>query len=259
MNINMVPGYDGSCHAMSSKAASKVKKEGHVKERAFAKRIGGDVTKSALKKPDVIKDEYRYSMKGAVKNIQMLLLSFGKSENAYGSDNPMYKYQLAAYNHKKFKFDNNKMIDTKLLSKFLSAADDVAEWLRNKNNFRFVLEKVLTDDYDANKLVILKEKDQDALVYDMREVVDLWVNSNYKIHVSDGTKKSPNSGGKVVVSIIIGSKVLKNGKIKDIPRQIFYLETRGDEGKIGSLNHGCRAPEFYSFLQENLTYEIIPK
>jgi hypothetical protein len=234
--MSIVKGYDGSVNAMSSEVASKVKKQGHVKERAFAKRIGGDVVKGQ-KKPDVIKDEYRYSMKGAIKNIQMLLLSFGKSENAYGSDNPMYKYQLAAYNHKKFKFNNNGMIDIKLFSKFLSVADDVAEWLRNKNNFRFVLEKVLTDDYDANKLVILKEKDQDALVYDMREVVDLWVNSNYKIYVTEGAKVVVTSEG----------------------YEIFYLETRGSKGKIGSMNHGVRAPQFYSFLQENLTYEVIPK
>ena len=71
MNINMVPGYDGSCHAMSSKAASKVKKEGHVKERAFAKRIGGDVTKSALKKPDAL-----------LKDISFLTLLF---INRYGN------------------------------------------------------------------------------------------------------------------------------------------------------------------------------
>ena len=234
--MSVIPGYDGSVNAMSSEVASKVKKQGHVKECAFAKRIGGDVIKGR-KKPDVIKDEYRYSMKGAITNIQMLLLSFGMSENTYGSDNPMYKYQLAAYNHKKFKFDSSGMIDIKLFSKFLSAGKDVAKWLRNKNNFRFVLEKVLTDDYDANKLAILKEKDQDALVYDMREVVDLWVNSNYKIHVTEGAKVVVTCQG----------------------YEIFYLETRGSKGKIGSMNHGCRAPEFYSFLQENLTYEVIPK
>ena len=235
--MGIVKGYDGSRHAPTAKVASKVKKQGHKKERVFANRIDGDVIKGT-KKPDVIKDECRYSVKGAKTNIQMFLLSFGKSENAYGSDNPVYKYQKAAYNHRKFKFDNNKMIDTKLFSKFLSAAKITAEWLRNKNNFRFVLEKVLTDDYDANKLVILKEIDQDALVYDMREVVDLWVNSNYEVHVTDGAK--------IVVTC-------------EGYGEIFYLETRGSKGKIGSMNHGCRAPEFYSFLQENLNYEVIPK
>jgi len=235
--MSIVKGYDGSVHAPSSKVASNVKNRGHQKERVFAKRIGGDVV-GRTKKPDVIKDEYRYSVKGAAANIQMFLLSYLKSENTYGSDNSMYKYQFAAYNHKKFKFDNNEMIDTELFSKFLSAADDVAEWLRNKDNFRFVLEKVLTDDYDANKLVVLKETDQDALVYDMREVVDLYVNSNYKIHITKGAK--------IVVTC-------------EGYGEIFYLETRGSTGKIGSMNHGVRAPQFYSFLQENLTYETISK
>ena len=247
--MDFVKGYDGSRHAPTAKVARKVKKQGHKKERVFANRIDGDVIKGT-KKPDVIKDECRYSVKGANTNIQLFLLSFGNSKNAYGSDNPMYKYQKAAYNHRKFKFDNNKMIDTKLFSKFLSAADDVAEWLQNKDNFRFVLEKVLTDDYDANKLVVLREIDQDALIYDMREVVDLYVNSNYKIHVT--------KGGKVVVSVKVGSKVLKNGKTKDKNRQIFYIETRGGKN-LGQLNHGVRAPQFYSFLQENLTYEVISK
>ena len=235
--MSIIKGYDGSRHAPTTKVASKVKKRGHKKEHVFSDRIGGKVI-TGREKPDVIKDEYSYSMKGAEKNIQMLLLSFGKSENAYGFDNPMYKYQLAAYNHKKFKFENNNMIDEELFDKFKSAAKITAEWLRNKNNFRFVLEKVLTDDYDANKLVILKEIDQDALVYDMREVVDLWVNSNYEVHVTDGAK--------IVVTC-------------EGYGQIFYLETRGSKGKIGSMNHGVRAPQFYSFLQENLTYEVIPK
>ena len=248
--MSIIKGYDGSRHAPTTKVASKVKKRGHKKEHVFSDRIGGKVI-TGREKPDVIKDEYSYSMKGAEKNIQMLLLSFGKSENAYGFDNPMYKYQLAAYNHKKFKFENNNMIDEELFDKFKSAAKITAEWLRNKNNFRFVLEKVLTDDYDANKLVVLREIDQDALIYDMREVVDLYVNSNYKIHVT--------KGGKVVVSVKVGSKVLKNGKTKDINREILYLETRGSVKKIGSLNHGPRAPQFYSFLQENLNYEVIPK
>ena len=235
--MDFVKGYDGSRHAPTAKVARKVKKQGHKKERVFANRIDGDVIKGT-KKPDVIKDECRYSVKGAKTNIQLFLLSFGNSKNAYGSDNPVYKYQKAAYNHRKFKFDNNKMIDTKLFSKFLSAADDVAEWLQNKDNFRFVLEKVLTDDYDANKLVVLKEIDQDALIYDMREVVDLYVNSNYKIHVT--------KGGKVVVTC-------------EGYGEIFYLETRGSVKKVGSMNHGVRAPQFYSFLQENLNYEVIPK
>jgi hypothetical protein len=236
--MSIIKGYDGSCHAPTAKVASKVKKRGHVKEHEFAERIGGNVTKGVLKKPDVIKDEYRYSMKGAEKNIQLFLLSFGKSENLYGSNNPMYKYQLAAYNHKKFKFENNNMIDEELFNKFKIAAKITAEWLQNKDNFRFVLEKVLSDDYDANKLVILKDIDQDALVYDMREVVDLWVNSNYKVHVTDGAK------------IVVTCQGYG---------EIFYLETRGSSGKIGSMNHGCRAPQFYSFLKENLTYEVISK
>ena len=49
MNYNVVQGYDGSQHAMSSEVASKVKKRGHKKERVFAKRIAGDVVKGIKK------------------------------------------------------------------------------------------------------------------------------------------------------------------------------------------------------------------
>jgi len=235
--MSIVKGYDGSRHAPTTKVASKVKKRGHKKEEIFADRIGGDLAGGTIK-PDVIKDECRYSVKGAKSNIQLLLLSFRKSENVYGSDNPIYKYQLAAYNHKKFKFENSGMIETELFSEFKRNANISAEWLRNKNNFRFVLEKVLTDDYDANKLVILEEIDQDAFLYDMKEVVDLYVNSNYEVHVTEGAK------------VVVTCKGYG---------EIFYLETRGSAGKIGSMNHGVRAPQFYSFLQENLTYEVISK
>ena len=233
---NVVQGYDGSRHGPSTEVASNVKNRGHKKEYVFAERVGGDVVKGT-QKPDVIKEENRYSVKGAAENIQLLLLSYKKSEMFYGFDHPLYQFQLAAYNHKKFKFDNYNDISLELFETFKDSANVAAEWLLNKDNFRFVIEKVLTDDYDANKLVVLKEADQDALVYDMREVVDLYVNSNYKVHVTKGAK--------VVVSC--GNK------------EIFYLEIRGSAGKIGSMNHGVRARQFYSFIQENLTYEIISK
>ncbi len=236
-NEDIVQGYDGSCHAPSSAKASSVKKRGHKKEKEFAKRIGGDVVKGT-KKPDVIKGDDRYSVKGALTNIQFLLLSIKKSESFYGSNHPVYKYQLAGYNCKKFKSDNGgKFIKKSLSDEFKNSADEVIEWLSDKDNFRFVIEKVISDGYDANKLVVLKETTQDALVYDMRNVVDHYVNSNYKVRATKGAKVTVRCDGK----------------------EIFYLEIRGSKGKIGSMNHGVRSPIFYSFLQENLTYDVVSK
>ena len=83
------------------------------------------------------------------------------------------------------------------------------------------------------------DTDDDAFVYDMKDVIDLYVNSEYEIHVSPY--------GKIVVSLKVGDK-----------KEIFYLEIRGSLGKCGSMNHGVRAPKLYSFLQENLKCEIIP-
>ena len=188
-----------------------------------------------LQKPDVIKEDLRYSIKGADKNIQLLLSKLNKSEQFYGSNNPVYKFQLAAHAHKSFKFDNNDMIDTNLFDAFYAAALSAAEWLRNKDNFRVVLEKVFTDNYDANKLVVLKNKTSDALVYEMADVIDLYVNSDYNVYVTDGAK------------IVVRAE----------DKEIFYLEVRGGK-HCGSMNHGVRSNGLYPFLHENLSYEVVP-
>ena len=107
--MSIIKGYDGSIHAPSSERSSEVKIRGHVKEHEFSKRIDGDVIKGR-KKPDVIKDEYRYSVKGADKSIQFMLLTYSKSGDYYGIGHPMYNFVVAGYNHRKFKFDNNNFI-----------------------------------------------------------------------------------------------------------------------------------------------------
>ena len=93
-NEDIVQGYDGSCHAPSSALASSKKLEGHGKEDVFAKIIGGSVVKGR-KKPDVIKGDDRYSIKGARKNVQIFLLAPKKGKEFYGSKHPIYKFQLA--------------------------------------------------------------------------------------------------------------------------------------------------------------------
>ena len=235
-NEDIVQGYDGSCHAPSSALASSKKLEGHGKEDVFAKRIGGGVVKGR-KKPDVIKGDDRYSVKGAGKNVQIFLLAPKKGKEVYGSKHPLYKFQLAGYNYKKFKFDNGGFIKKSLFDEFKNSADKTIEWLSNKDNFRFVIEKAFTDGYDANKLVILEETDQDALVYNMKDVVDHYVNSNYEVKVTKRAKVT----------------------VRCDDKEIFYLEIRGSVGKIGYMNHGVRSPALYSFLQENLTYDVVSK
>ena len=235
-NEDIVQGYDGSRHAPSSALASSKKIEGHNKEDEFAKRIGGGVVKGR-KKPDVIKGDDRYSVKGAGKNVQLLLLAPKKGEEFYGSKHPLYKFQLAGYNYKKFKFDNGGFIMKSLFDEFKNSADKTIEWLSNKDNFRFVIEKAFSDGYDANKLVVLEETDQNAFVYNMKDVVDHYVNSNYEVKVTKGAK----------VQVFCDDK------------EIFYLEIRGSVGKIGYMNHGVRSPALYSFLQENLTYDVVSK
>jgi hypothetical protein len=232
----IIQGYDGSRHSPTHEVASRVKRMGHKKEEIFAERLGDiKYVVKGRQKPDVIKEDLRYSIKGADKNIQLLLSKLNKSEQFYGSNNPVYKFQLAAHAHKSFKFDNNDMIDTNLFDAFYAAALSAAEWLRNKDNFRVVLEKVFTDNYDANKLVVLKNKTSDALVYEMADVIDLYVNSDYNVYVTDGAK------------IVVRAE----------DKEIFYLEVRGGK-HCGSMNHGVRSNGLYPFLHENLSYEVVP-
>ena len=228
-------GYDGSIHASSSAVASDMKIRGHKKEDVFAARFNGKVIKGR-QKPDVVKESDRVSVKGAAKNIQLLLSKLKPSEDFYGINSPIYKFQLAGAEHRRFKYENNNYEDTELLKVYKSAADDAAEWLRNKDNFRMVIEKVFSDNYDANKLAVLKEVDQDAILYDMKDVVNLYANSNYNVHVTGRAK--------VVV--------------RADDREIFYLEVRGGKNHCGSMNHGVRTSGLYDFLKENLNYEIIP-
>ena len=234
--MTIIPGYDGTRHAPTHEVASAVKRSGHKKEEIFAKRLGDiNYVVRGHQKPDVIKGNERYSVKGAANNIQLLLSRLEPSKILYGVDCPMYQYQLAAYHHKQFKFNNNNKIDTDLFDAFYNAGLNVAEWLRNKDNFRSVLVKVFSDNYDANKLVVLKKYNDDALVYDMKDVINLYVNSDYEVHITKGAK--------VVV--------------RHQEKEIFYLEVRGSK-HCGSMNHGVRSAGLYPFLQENLTYSIVP-
>ena len=232
-------GYDGAKHASSSAVASDMKIRGHKKEKVFAARINGKVI-IGRQKPDLVKGSDRISVKGADTNIQLLLIS-GKNElkrciEVYGINSPIYKFQLAGAEHRKFKYENNNYEDTELMKVYKSAADDAAEWLRNKDNFKIVIEKVFSDNYDANKLAVLKEVDQDAILYNMKDVVNLYANSNYNVHVTDRAK------------IVVRAD----------NREIFYLEIRGGKDHCGSMNHGVRTSGLYDFLKENLNYEIIP-
>lgn len=232
----IVQGYNGSRHAPTHEVASNVKKRGHKKEEVFAERLGSiDYVVRGTQKPDVIFGENRYSVKGAAENIQLLLSRLDRSAVVYGTDNPIYQFQFAAYAHKAFKRDNDDMIDTDLFDAFYAGALNAAEWLRNKDNFRMVLEKVFTDNYDANKLVVLKSDTSDALVYDMRDVIDLYLNSDYEVYVTKGAK------------VVVRAE----------NKEIFYLEVRGKK-HCGSLNHGVRSKGLYSFLQENLSCEVVP-
>ena len=232
----IVQGYDGSRHAPTSAIASKVKKGGHTKEEVYAGRVHGEVIKGT-QKPDVkiFGSPNRPSVKGPKRNIQLYLCSVASGEKFYGSGSPVHNFQVAAQKHKQFKYDNDGMIDTDLRDQFVDAANNAAEWLRKPKNFRSVIVKVLSDNYDANQVVILEDKYSDAYVFNMYDVISQYVFSDYKVHVTDA--------GKIVFCA--------DGL------EIFYMETRGSTGKVGHINHGVRAPQFYSFLKNNLKFHEV--
>ena len=234
MTNQIVKGYDGSIHAPTAEVGSEVKKGGHKKEDVYAARVGGTVIKGR-QQPDVKIGKHNDSVKGPLKNVQGLLTSINTVDSYYDRDNPLNIYQRSAYEYRKFKKENNNLKNLNLFEAMVEDAEEVAEYLRNKDNFREIIEKVFSDGYSADRLVILKKITEDAYRYDMREVVDLYVNSNYKIHVT--------GGGKIVV--------------KADGLEIFYIETRGGKN-LGGMNHGVRADKLYTFLEENLDCDVIP-
>lgn len=66
----------------------------------------------------------------------------------------------------------------------------------------------------------------------MKDVIDLYVNSDYKIHVTEGCK-----------IVVTADNV-----------EIFYLEIRGGKDHYSKMNHGVRSQGFYKYLQRNLKY-----
>lgn len=226
-----------SPHAMTSELASKVKKAGHTKEDEVKSRLwktNANVIKGQVK-PDVIDDNNSYSVKGAAVHIQLFLCTVNRSKDIYGSNSPMYKYQKAGFDMKKHKFETGiKRKD--LVNNFHKKGNDLVKWLRKKDNFRSVIEKALTDNYDVNKLIVLEEIDVDGFIYDMKDVVNLYVNSNYKVSI---TKRSK-------IKVTIGE------------REVFCLEIRGCKNHCGSMNHCVRTKHFYPFLKHKLNFVVLP-
>ena len=244
MSNRIIQGYDGSINAPTSAVGSKVKRRGHKKEDVYAERTGGTVIKGK-QKPDVKVDNYMDSVKGASKNIQLLLSSINQVDVYYDKDNPLNIYQRSAYKYRKFKKDNNNAKNLDLFECFIKHAKEVAEYLRNKKNFRNVIQKVFCNDYEADRLVILKEITEEAYRYNMTDVVDLYVNSNYEVHVTEGGK------------IVVRAGAVQSEKKNDRELEIFYSETRGGKN-LGGMNHGVRSDKLYIFLKENLNYDVIP-
>ena len=162
----------------------------------------------------------------------MNIMTVGKI--IYGINSLMYKYQKAGYDMRKHILDTGiKRKD--LVNNFHKTGNNLVKWFRNKDNFRFVIEKALTDNYDVNKLIVLEEIDVDGFIYDMKDVVNLYVNSDYKVSITEGSK----------IKVTIGE------------RELFTLEIRGCKNHCGSMNHCVRSRHFYPFLKETLKFEVL--
>ena len=238
---NISQGYDGSIHGMTSEKAAVVRKRGHTKELEFARRIGGKKERGRKKTDVVGPDGTNYSHKGAKDNLQIFMCNLNTSKTIhYGPDHLVYKWQDAGNDHRYYKLVNDDREDGRLLAKWTEAADNLIPWLEEKKNFQNIVEMAFSNYGEVDKLVVLREVNQDAYVYEMEDVMNLWWRDTpYTVNRTDRNKITINGGN-------VRSK------------EMFYFEVRGGKDHCGSLTHGVRPTFFYPFLEKNLDYEIVP-
>jgi hypothetical protein len=238
---NIIQGYDGSRHASSSELASTNKKRGHSLEKIYASRVKGH-TIDGVGKTDVVEaNGERSSCKGAKKHIQILLQSKDNTIDFFGKEHPISKFVIYGYKVKKYKIENNNKVNVSDKKNWKLKADELAVWLKNKNNFKEVLEYIFSNN-SIDNIVILEEADDDAYKFKLLDVVNFYINLNYETYTTPGCK------------VVIKSAI---PMFSDKPLVIFNLELRGSVGKVGSINYWNDSQRFYKTLKLNLKHKII--
>jgi len=240
----IIAGYDGSRHASSSALASKNKKRGHTLEEVYAERIGGEVQKGQGKIDVIEPDGETTSCKGAKKHIQLLLQSKDKTIKQFGKSHPISRFVLAGYKAKEFKYSNNQNINLTFNNNWKLTADDLAVWFQNKDNFKVILNYILTKSGEVHNLVILEGENEDAFKFKMNDIIDFYINLDYDVYVTNGCK------------VVISADIPKLGGDKKFV--IFNFEIRGSKGKVGSINYWIDAQRFYNSIKKNLKFKLIP-
>jgi hypothetical protein len=237
----IIQGYDGAKHASSSELASKNKKRGHTLENEYALRVNGQVILGVGKTDILENDGQTTSCKGAKKHIQILLQSKDQTINNFGKDHPISRYVESGSKVKIFKFNNNNKVKTIDIDDWKIKADELVEWLKNKENLRIVLNYIFSN-RKINNIVVLEELINDAYKYKIEDVIDFYVNLQYIVYRTKGCKVAIKSS-------------IPNITNKELV--IFNFELRGSKGKIGSINYWTDAQRFYKSLKENLPFKII--
>jgi len=234
-------GYDGSKHGSSKEIASKNKKRGHKLENEYALRVSGKV-KTGVGKTDVLEsDGQTSSCKGAKKHIQILLQSKDQTIKKFGEYHPVSKFVKNGYKVKYFKFHNNNKIKKDDKEEWMLSAIELAEWLKNKNNLKIILNYIFSDN-KINNIIVLEDLEKDAYKFKLEDVIEFYTNLKYEIYSTKGCK-------------VVMKSAIPNLSLSQLV--IFNFEIRGSKGKIGSINYWTDAQRFYRTLKLNLDFKII--
>lgn len=232
--------------AMSSEKASFVKKAGHINETEFALIIGGQVI-SGQGKPDVVKNDFYFSLKKVCKRIQVA--NYCRTSKSWVESSPsamICKDILTIYPESFDDYKVNKhQIKTMLRPKMIAFKEHLSE----PANLAEYLSLVFTKSGKV-QFIVMKEGTK-HYIFDSAEAIDIIVESAIIIN-SRARKAGDTHEQKVLITI-------PNGKGKGY-QNLLELEIRNSsKGHYASFQCGCNRDPLLRLLKSSIVEEAIFK
>jgi len=210
------------------KTASKVKKDGHKAEDAYAEFFNGEVVKGTGK-TDVKCPKYKNCTVKAPAGgkVQMLLQTTDNVKNQWGSEHPMYLASAAQRAYYEDRHFNNEKNSATLYQTAKKNVAILTEWLSNKENFKQVLNYSLLNNGEVNNVIdMYRTNGECAYITSGEDFIQAIIDS-------DPVPKQTLSGLRVSVSVKVG--VDKNGNEKR--KSAFSFEVRSNSNHCKSFLH----------------------
>jgi hypothetical protein len=231
--------------AMTSEAASIVKKAGHSNESDFASLIGGIVIKGNGK-ADVSKDTFKFSLKKVCNRIQVALYSRNSKNWSESSTSAMIcKDILSIYPPSFEEYQANKPFHKALLQPKMVAFKD---HLSKPENLKEYLRLVFTNSGDVHYIVMKDGSNQ--YIFDAEEAIDTIVN-HAKVVNSSARKPGDTPEQKVLVTIPNGPSKYRN---------LLELEIRNSSaGHYAEFLCVCNRNPLFNLLNTHILDQAILK